>query len=546
MKPSLLGRYISLVFVILTLKGFGQKNEIDSLLVRLATNQDESFRVHLLNGLADNYRSINTDTAIIYAKRALDQAEKLNYGKGIASSYAHLGFAYFTKADDDLAYEYFLKALDLSTELNDSINLCLIYEGLGRFHNVIDQEEIALEMLQKSLAIANKYSLIWRKTHILLALSLLYEELGDDKKRLSNVRQSLELSEELGYTQGIISASNLLGTIYSEVGDNDEARIHLTRALNLALDQRNLKRANYALIRIAEIQMAEGEHRMARRSLQQAVDLVNGTDFISYEQDAVDKQYQLALKEGNYKNALEYFVKSSALLDSIYNRQTTNAISRLTTKFETEKKQQEIELQKQQILLLERDQEIKTLWRNILIGGIMVVILVGAIIFYFQRAKNIRKQKYLGQKIEFQSKELASYTINFIQKRNLFETLDDSLKEVESSVDHTSIPKIKKIRRMIKQQENIDKDWDEFKLYFESVHKDFFNVLKKKHPEVSGSDLKLCALIKLNMSIKEMSSILGISPDSVKTARHRLRKKLSLDHGASLHEYVAELEKSIS
>ena len=274
--------------------------------------------------------------------------------------------------------------------------------------------------------------------------------------------------------------------------------------------------------------------------------IVKGTNLISYEQDAYEELYVLDTLVGNYKLAFEHFEKNTALKDTIFNTQVANRLRELTDKYETEKTKQELEIQEQKVSLLEKDQQLKTMWRNILIVTIVLIIVVAAFLIYFQKRKNARKQRFLNQKIEFQGKELASYTINFIQKRNLFETLDENLLAVESSVEEGSISKIRKIRKLIKQEDNIDRDWEEFKLHFESVHSDFFPILQSKHPDVRGGDLKLCALINLNMNIKEMASILGISVNSVKTARYRLRKKLCLDQGDSLHGYISSLEKSIS
>jgi len=84
-----------------------------------------------------------------------------------------------------------------------------------------------------------------------------------------------------------------------------------------------------------------------------------------------------------------------------------------------------------------------------------------------------------------------------------------------------------------------EKDWDEFRMYFEKVHSSFFENLKAQHPDLTQGDLKLCALISLNLSMKEMAELMGISPESVKMARHRLRKKLSLATEENLTEFVA-------
>jgi DNA-binding CsgD family transcriptional regulator len=70
------------------------------------------------------------------------------------------------------------------------------------------------------------------------------------------------------------------------------------------------------------------------------------------------------------------------------------------------------------------------------------------------------------------------------------------------------------------------------------VHKNFFTKLKENHPELSSSELKLAALVRLNLNLKESATILGISPESVKTSRHRLRKKLNLGEEQNLADYL--------
>ena len=96
-------------------------------------------------------------------------------------------------------------------------------------------------------------------------------------------------------------------------------------------------------------------------------------------------------------------------------------------------------------------------------------------------------------------------------------------------------PKLKKIVNKYTIQDN---NWKVFDHYFESVNKNFYTRLKQKYPEISSNDLKICALIKLNLSIKKMATILNISPDSVKTARHRLRKKLQLSTEENLTDFI--------
>jgi len=100
---------------------------------------------------------------------------------------------------------------------------------------------------------------------------------------------------------------------------------------------------------------------------------------------------------------------------------------------------------------------------------------------------------------------------------------------------------MKQVMRSLKQGLNVDKDWDLFKLYFEQTNERFFDELKKINPGLTGNDYKLCALMKLNMSVKEMASVMNISADSLKNARYRLKKKLKLQADDKLNIFIGNI-----
>ena len=86
--------------------------------------------------------------------------------------------------------------------------------------------------------------------------------------------------------------------------------------------------------------------------------------------------------------------------------------------------------------------------------------------------------------------------------------------------------KLNSLIRILDANKFVDRDWEEFKIFFEQVHTDFFTKMKSSYPDLSSAELKLCALARLDLNIKEASNILSISPESVKTSRYRLRKKI--------------------
>ena len=104
--------------------------------------------------------------------------------------------------------------------------------------------------------------------------------------------------------------------------------------------------------------------------------------------------------------------------------------------------------------------------------------------------------------------------------------------------------KLNPLKKVVESNYQIDKEWDDFKLRFEEVHSGFFEQLKATFPELSNSDLRLCALLRLNMTMKEAAKILGISVDSVKTSRYRLRKKLNLETDDNLNDFIMQFSNN--
>jgi DNA-binding CsgD family transcriptional regulator len=123
-----------------------------------------------------------------------------------------------------------------------------------------------------------------------------------------------------------------------------------------------------------------------------------------------------------------------------------------------------------------------------------------------------------------------------IQKNDLLQELKEKLENNNGPAIDASVSKI--INKGLTQ----DNEWSDFNKHFESINKNFFSRIKQAFPDISPNELKICALIKMNLSIKEMASILNISPDSVKTARYRLRKKLNLNTEDNLTDFILNLQ----
>lgn len=133
-------------------------------------------------------------------------------------------------------------------------------------------------------------------------------------------------------------------------------------------------------------------------------------------------------------------------------------------------------------------------------------------------------------KIEGKSKELTSYALQLIDKEKDIEELLDVLKK-ESPQSYKALS-----YKYTKGSKDL---WDTFNLRFTEVNSKFYEKLKAKHPDLSVTERKHCALIKLNFGTKEMARILNIEPHSVHISRSRIRKKIGLERSDKLENYIS-------
>ncbi len=140
------------------------------------------------------------------------------------------------------------------------------------------------------------------------------------------------------------------------------------------------------------------------------------------------------------------------------------------------------------------------------------------------------------------SKELANYTLLLSKRKEAFLELSNDLKQLKELVKSSeSKNKIIQIFKKLNQNKIGDKYLEIFDVNFERVHTNFFMDLKHIDASFSQRELRLCALIKMNLTNKEISHILNISTRGVETARYRIRKKLNLPASESLTLFLENL-----
>lgn len=140
------------------------------------------------------------------------------------------------------------------------------------------------------------------------------------------------------------------------------------------------------------------------------------------------------------------------------------------------------------------------------------------------------------------SRELANSAMSLVYKNELLQKISqEMLKIKDTNGKPLAEEQLKRIQKVIDEGMNDERDWNLFETSFNEAHESFFKKLKVNHPDLVPNDLKLCAYLRMNMSSKEMASLLNISLRGVEIRRYRLRKKLDVPHDKNLVEFLMEV-----
>ncbi|UII20906.1 tetratricopeptide repeat protein [Fulvivirga ligni] len=552
MKVRIIGLLLCLVYQTNTLA----QSSMDSLQQELAKAAPKSSqKVDLLNHIGYEYWIIDSKKSIEYAEKSLELAKKLEYLEGRAFAHRVLGVAYWTIGQPRVALENLYAATDEYEVLKDEEGMANAILNTGMVYAEIHDYEKALELYNQVITIFSKLNLTGRVATTYTKLGTLLLEQGyyyDAEKYLQN---ALDIHTKNNFAYGISEAHNRLGKLYINQGKLELADHHLRISIQKGREANDEDGLISNLILFGKLLRLRGEDEMSDGHLKLALGRADKKALSHYKLEALIELKNLKKQQGFYDSALYYYDSYINLKDSLFNSTKVKQVAAI--EFKNELTEQDLELE-----YLKESDELNNMIKWVLIGGIWIISLLA---FFLVKSLKVRskrekellksendlamikleneklKQSELSSELHDKNKELTSYALNFVQKNEIFEELQDKLKEIKAAKPQEQEKLLKQMEKILQQNRSVDSEWEDFKVHFEQVHDDFFKSLKSKYPDLSGNDLKVAALCRLNLSIKESSRILGISPESTKTARYRLRKKLDINQEDDLFEFLSSI-----
>ncbi len=148
----------------------------------------------------------------------------------------------------------------------------------------------------------------------------------------------------------------------------------------------------------------------------------------------------------------------------------------------------------------------------------------------------------LDKELKFRQSEMTTMAMNIIHKNEFLNDLKQEIVAAKNKLkDHEGRANLNKLNLMISQNISIDRDREKFQLHVDEQNSRFLQLLSESFPTITENEKRLATLLRLNLSSKEIASILNISPKSVEMNRYRLRKKLMVPSNIGLSEFIRDL-----
>lgn len=449
----------------------------------------------------------NYKLALIDATKALNMFNEVNDETRAADTNKLLGDLESLQANYNESYNYYLNAINVYKEQNDVFYLAIAYNAIGKVLIKLNQLDEAERYQKQSVDLARK-----NQDNSTLAVAL--RDYGD-----------------------ILISQNQL----------DQASLVLNESINTA-EKEDIKLSIINTQKsLAKISIKRKQYPTAIKQLKGGLEIAEEIGVMPQVKELLEMQSGVYQKLNLNKEGLISLQRSKKINDSLFNIKKSQQFEELSIIYETERKETALKMQEDEIKTLnvqaENDKLTKTLY-----GIGMFSLLAITSLLYFGFKQRIKKNKIerekqeeiYRQEIEYKKKELASQTLHLVQKNTFIQELKENLEKIKKSPDLFKV-EFRRLVMLLKKESAEDKDWEVFKSYFSEVHNNFDQKIKSIAQDISEKEIRLASFLRMNLTTKEIASMLNVLPDSVLKSKYRLKKKLSLTKDQDLNTYLNTL-----
>lgn len=495
----------------------------------------------------------DVDAKLLLLKQQLKNAKDSQDAAVIANTYVKLG-DFFTQlglySEAIKNYQSFKdnhKAKDTSFVHVENI-LAHIHLDLRKFNDAKKHAQNSLQISE-----ASHYQKGVADVHAILGS--IAEKQMQYEKALKHQKKSLLTYQLLNDSTGLAITNENIGSIYEDLEQFNLAYEHFKKALKFAKNSTSDVRINI-LNNLGDVNSKTGNFEKGIQYTNRALELAQVTGNASQIESAYKDLSRTYADMEDFEQAYKYLNHQSVVNEQELKRKNIEVVSTLEVLYALKEKEAELRLLNKQNQIAEATQYIIL----ICTGSIILALILG-FIYWKKRKKHERhileyqqqllqvnldkktvEEATLKREIEIKVAALTNYSLNIAHKNKMLSDVSKTLINLKDRNIALIKSKLKALVQEIDDDLSNHNEWTELMGYFCQIHPHYFQKLKTKASEqLSASEIRLTMLLRLNLTSKEIANVLHITPDSVRIARYRLRKKLPLDSKDDLQDFLLNL-----
>lgn len=512
---------------------------------------------------AMNKKDYAKSLEILTKTRKIAQENKWYREEFLATN--NIGANYYMRLDYGEALNNYLDAYKIAVAHLDEKSEMTVLNNIAILYSRDKKTEKAEEYFTKAYELAGKVNNNTSKGLYAINLTIVSNEKKDYKKAKQFIDEALKLTENSPYA--LLAKATLVETLVNlkQYDEAEKISAELLPKLNSIEHSEYKTQILYNLSSIAE-QKNDLPKSFHYLGLAEKSNL--NYDF---KENIFDRFSLLYKKANNIERAVAYKDSVMIIKDSVNQIKNGQLFENSKIKFELQKSQKN----------LAESQEKLTTERSFFIKGILLAIFIVIIIFWALRnsiVKNkqqkiieqsnaeiakleLEKEKKNKEILENQLKEkevLAlleeekykneieaknrKLTTKALQLTTKIELIDDLVRTLSRQTDNDfENQDVSNIIKQLKIFQRQSREEESFFIHFEEVNQGFINKLKTLHPDLNANDLRFLSYVYMNLSMKEISSLLSITTEACRKRKERIIKKMEQDDNIDLYNYITSL-----
>lgn len=444
---------------------------------------------HHLQGLHDMSIGLFTSAYtrfhhVISMKQEIDAEIYSNAVDAVGLIFQRLG-------DLDKAIEYHVASLEIRRSYALIRLIPSSLTNLATTYTLLEDKEKAIELLQESLRLRSQFNDQVGIAITCKNMGTIYRQLGQLKEGLKYLQRALSIWKKLKNEKNIANLLANVAITYADLQNNEAANKTINEAMRYAERSGNRLEYMLAVSKRGVIYKNQGEDSKAQANLEQALLICHSIGMREYEARIHHQLAEIASNQGRYKAAYQHLQTSVDLQKSIAGPTRQRSISIA----EQRRALHEMHIEKELLKV---------------------------------------RAEYAEQESRNNRKELDETVLYLVQKNEMLKDLHDIVSPFLQSKNKESRNIATIVLKKIEDSAERHTDWQLFEEQFERIHHDFIQKLTQQCPILTPTEIRVCVLIKLNLSTKQIADMLFSSILTIKTHRTHIRRKLVLEVNQSL------------